>query len=209
MNILIVDDHPLLRHGLRAFLEMASDIRIKHEAENGEIALSLLMTGEYDLVVMDVSLPDMDGLEAIRQLRLFNQDVLVLVLSMHAEESLAIRAIHAGADGFISKDSSPADILKAIRKLASGGKHFSSEVMYFALRNSGTRSLTLPHERLSDREYQVMCMLAGGKTISAIAGILERSPNTISTYRARIFEKLGIESNAELTRYAVTHRLIE
>lgn len=209
MNILIVDDHPLLRHGLRAYLEIASDIRIKHEAETGESALNLLLTGDYDLVVMDVSLPDMDGLEAIRQLRLFNQVVQVLVLSMHAEESLAIRAIHAGADGFVSKDSSPAEILKAIRKLETGGKNFSPEVMFHALKNSGTRSLALPHERLSDREYQVMCLLAGGKSISAIARILERSPNTISTYRARIFEKLGIESNAELTRYAVMHRLIE
>lgn len=209
MDILIVDDHPIMRHGLKSFLEMEPDVAIKDEADNAANAISLLQRGKYDLVIMDVGLPDMDGLEVVRQLRTFNQNLPVLILSLHAEENLAVRAIHAGADGFISKDSSPNDILRAVRKLESGGKYFSPEVIFFALKKVGARSKSIPHERLSDREYQVMCMLASGKSISVIARTLNRSPNTISTYRARIFEKLAIENNADLTRYALTHRLIE
>lgn len=208
MDLLIVDDHPLVRQGLRQALDQQRGTVVKDEARNASEALALLRARRYDVVVMDINLPDGSGLEVIRELRTFNQSLPVLVLSMHAEDSLALRAIRVGADGYVNKESSPETLLAAIHKVANGAKHFSSELLAQLVAEASGRRVVAAHDRLSDREYQVMCMLANGDAIAAIGAKLKLSPNTISTYRARIFEKLGVDSNAQLARYAIQHQLI-
>jgi two-component system, NarL family, invasion response regulator UvrY len=209
LNLLVVDDHPYIRQGLRMVFQRERGIVVKHEAANATDAIRLLEMEKYDVVIMDINLPDQNGLEVIRQLRTSGNRVPVLVLSMHSEESLGGRAIQAGADGFLAKDSPPGQLVEALWQLASGGKYFSLGMMHRMLLHAPGDVAVERHEKLSDREYQVMCMLAKGLPLTAIATQLQISPNTISTYRTRIFDKLEVESNAALTRYALTHHLID
>lgn len=208
MKILIVDDHPLVRHGLKQMLKGELPCEQILEAADGECALALLRETPVDLVILDINLPDQSGLDVIKQLRIINSVVPVLVLSMHLEGSIAMRAVRLGADGYVSKESPPEVLIQAIKRLRSGGKHFSSELMYQLLKASSNRETAALHDRLSDREYQVLCLLARGKPIASIAELLELSPNTISTYRTRILDKLNIQTNADLTRYAIEHEII-
>ncbi|MDX9996173.1 MAG: response regulator transcription factor [Rhodocyclaceae bacterium] len=210
MNVLIVDDHPLIRDGLKRSLEHEADIRRIDEAGTAAAAVSRLQCGDYDAVILDVNLPDGNGLEIIRSLREINPVLPVLILSLHAEENLALRAIQAGADGYLRKDCTAAEVLAALRQLVRGKKYFSPGVMAKLVRMIGSpRDIDTPHDRLSDREYQVMLHIAHGLPLTAIAALLDLSPNTISTYRTRIFEKLGIDNNAALTRYALERQLID
>lgn len=210
MNLLIVDDHPLIRDGLRRSLETEVDVRRIDEAGTAAAALSRLQCGDYDVAIMDMNLPDGSGLDVIRTLRERGSRLPMLVLSLHAEESLALRAIQAGADGYLRKDCTAEEVIDVLRRLAMGGKHFSTEVMVKLVRkNDGDEEIVAPHDRLSDREYQVMCLLARGMSLVEIAAQLRLSPNTVSTYRSRIFEKLGLDNNAALTRYALMHQLID
>lgn len=210
MNVLIVDDHPLIRDGLKRSLEHEADIRRIDEAGTAAAAVSRLQYGDYDAVILDVNLPDGNGLEIIRSLREINPVLPVLILSLHAEENLALRAIQAGADGYLRKDCTAAEVLAALRQMVRGKKYFSPGVMTKLVRMIGSpRDIDTPHDRLSDREYQVMLHIAHGLPLTAIAALLDLSPNTISTYRTRIFEKLGIDNNAALTRYALERQLID
>lgn len=208
MKILLVDDHALIRQGLRLAFQQTMGFKLTAEASSGIEALNLLATERFQVVVMDINLPDMNGLEVIRQMREQGDQTPVLVLSMHSEESLGLRAIRAGADGYMSKEAAPDDILQTLRRLAAGKKHFSPELMYRLLQKKAHEG-AVPHDQLSDREYQVLCGLARGQSISGMAEALGLSPNTVSTYRARIIEKLGVETNADLTRYALLHQLID
>jgi two-component system, NarL family, invasion response regulator UvrY len=209
LDILVVDDHPYIRQGLRMILQREPGISVKHEAGNAAEALALLQANSYAVVIMDINLPDQNGLEAIRQLRTGGNRVPVLVLSLHTEESLGMRAIQAGADGYLSKDSPPGELVQALHQLATGAKYFDAGLMHRLLAHLPGTGRAAPHDRLSDREYQVMCLLARGLSLAVIARKLEISPNTISTYRSRILEKLQVGNNAELTRYALTHQLID
>ncbi len=208
MKLLIVDDHPLIRQGLAQVLRPSEGFVIRHEARTAAEALDYLRTESYDVVVLDINLPDQNGLELTKQFRSFNRHTPVLILSMLPEESLAIRSIKAGADGYVSKESPPETLVEALRKLAQGRKHFSPELLYRVAQGKSDLSAGAAHEKLSNREYQVLCMLAGGKSIAGIAEQLELSPNTVSTYRTRILEKLEMGSNADLTRYAIANQLI-
>lgn len=178
------------------------------QAASIEEALGLLRQRRCDVLVLDVNLPDRNGLEAIPEIHRLVPGLPVLIFSIHAEEHLALRALKGGASGFLNKENAPEELVRAVRKLAAGGTYVSPRLAeWLALEVSGRRQY-LPHENLSDREYQVMCLLAGGRSVSQIAEALHRSPNTISTYRSRILSKMGVRNNTELTLYAINNRLI-
>ena len=200
MKILVVDDHPFIREGLRRSFDHEQDVEISHEASTAAQALQLLRSEHFDVVIMDVNLPDGNGLDVVRELRNFKPLLPVLVLSLHAEDVMALRAIHAGADGYLRKDCTPTEMLRILRKLMAGGKHFTTEVMVRLVRKESGLELEAPHERLSDREYPVMCRIARGEPLTEIATALYLSPNTVSTDRMRSDGKMGMDHNARLPR---------
>jgi len=208
MKILIVDDHPVVRHGIRMILGAEADLTDCAEAANAAMALELLRTTDFDLVILDINLPDRNGFSVLQEIRSHKPDLPVLIMSIQPEEHMAVRALKSGASGFLNKVSAPEEMIKAVRTVLGGNKYIGARLAeWLALEVSGHRE-GLPHERLSDREYQVMCLLASGKAIADIAQLLSRSPNTISTYRSRILLKMGIDNNAGLTQYALNHHLI-
>lgn len=183
-------------------------MRLVGEAENVQELLELVSKHACDVVILDISMPGRSGLDALRDLKRDWPRLPVLVLSIHPEEQYAIRALRSGAAGYLSKDAVPEDLIRAIRKVVAGGRFLSAslaERLAAQLTDDGTRA---PHEALSDREYQVMCMLGSGKSVSRIAEELVLSVKTVSTYRARILEKMDLENNAQLTHYAIRNRLV-
>lgn len=209
MKIMLVDDHPVVRQGIRLILGAEPGIEVCAEAATAAGALEYVRTIDLDLVVLDINLPDQNGFVVLQEIRRHRPDLPVLILSIQPEEHMAARALKAGASGFLNKESAPEELIKAVRTLARGRKYISPRLAeWLALDLSGHRE-SLPHERLSDREYQVFCLLAAGKSVSEIAESLNRSANTISTYRARILSKMGIDHNAGLTQYALLHHIIK
>jgi DNA-binding NarL/FixJ family response regulator len=209
IKVLVVDDHPIVRAGLREALAVVSDIVLGGEAATAHEALRLVRAHAWDVVVLDIGLPDKSGLEVLQEIKSQRPQLPVLVLSMRPEDQLAMRVLKIGAAGYMTKESAPSDLVAAIRKVHAGGKYVSptlAEKLAFALERPDDR---LPHELLSDREYQVLCLIASGKTVKEIAERLHLSDNTISTYRARILDKMGMKTNAELTSYAVRNRLVD
>ena len=209
MKILIVDDHEVLRDGVKRVLDKQSDTVIFGEASTAQEALTLVRQQDWDVIVLDLSLGGRSGLEVLKELKQLRPKLPVLILSMHSEEQFARRAFKAGAAGYITKDSPRAELLKAINKVIEGGNYVSpalAEKLVIDLRRDTDRPL---HETLSDREFEVMCLIASGKTVGEIAGLLSLSDNTISTYRARILEKMGMKTNAELTHYAIQNKLVD
>jgi DNA-binding NarL/FixJ family response regulator len=209
MRILIADDHAILRRGLREFLGRELPGVVCEEAQDAEQALARLQEGDWDLVILDVTMPGRSGLDVLGQLKRMRLRVPVLVLSMHAEEQFGRRALRAGASGYMTKESAPEELIKAIRKVVAGGRYVSpalAERLAFDLRADADRPA---HERLSDRELEVLRMLASGLTVSAIAETLALSVKTVSTYRTRILEKMDMTTTAELMRYAIRNRLVE
>lgn len=209
IKVLIVDDHPIVRAGLREALAAVSDIVLGGEAATAHEALRLVRAHAWDVVVLDIGLPDKSGLEILQEIKSQRPQLPVLVLSMRPEDQLAMRVLKAGAAGYMTKESAPCDLVAAIRKVYAGGKYVSptlAEKLASALERPDDR---LPHELLSDREYQVLCLIASGKTVKEVAEQLHLSDNTISTYRARILDKMGMRTNAELTSYAVRNRLVD
>ena len=208
IRIVIVDDHPVTREGLKAIASMDRSITIVGEAGNAEQALSLINTTACDLLVLDLDLPDKNGLDFLRQLRAESRRIPVLILSAHSEDQFGVRAWRAGADGYLTKEASPGQLVEAIHKICSGGKYFSEAVrdqlLLFVRRKEGT----LPHELLSEREFQVMSLIASGRTVSSIATELNLSVKTVSTYRARLLEKMELANNGEVTRYAIKTGLV-
>jgi DNA-binding NarL/FixJ family response regulator len=209
IKVLIADDHPLARRGLRDIFEDEEDIEVAGEAENGRLMLEQLRQGTYDVVMMDLSMPGLSGLDLLKQLKSEKPRLPVLVVTMHPERRYAVRALKAGASGYINKGSAPEEILAAVRKLAQGGKYASSSLTESLVRRIDEPDDKAPHELLSDREFQVLCMIASGMTVSEIAHKLSLSVNTISTYRTRILTKMDMENNAQLTQYAISAKLVE
>jgi len=209
MKILIVDDHPVVRKGLTQILSEEPDVKIAAEAKSAAESLDMVREKEWDVVVLDITLPDRSGLEALKDIKAIRPDLPVLILSMHPEDQYALRVLKAGAAGYVNKDSASEELVKAVRKVVSGGRYvspFMAEKLAAVVGGDYERPL---HENLSDREFQVMCMLASGKRLKEVAEELCLSIKTVSTYRARVLEKMGMESNAELTYYAVKNSLVE
>jgi len=208
IRILIADDHPIVRQGLRRIVEADAGMVISGEAGDVAALLGALQSTATDLVLLDVSMPGGLFLETLRELRNRHPSIRVLALSVHPEDEWAVRALRAGASGYLTKDHSPDQLLEAIRRVYRGGKYVSpslAERLASQLDGGGQRA---PHELLSDREFEVMRRLGSGLTISQIASELALSAKTVSTYRARILEKMAVATNADLVRYAARHGLI-
>ena len=209
IRIVIADDHPVVRHGLRQILSADPGIEVVGEAKDGIEARRVLRTVEWDVAVLDYSMPGHNGLEILTEMKRDFPKRPVLILSMHPEELHATRVLKAGAAGYLNKESAGDQLTAAVRKVMAGGKYVSAalaEKLAFDLTQESGKPL---HESLSDREYRVMWLLASGKQATEIAKELFLSPSTVSTYRARILEKLQLSNNAEIVQYAVKHRLIE
>jgi DNA-binding NarL/FixJ family response regulator len=209
LRILIADDHPVFRRGLKQIIEEASDLIVAGEAANGAEALRKARTGDYDVVLLDITMPVKNGVDVLSQLKHDRPALPVLMLSMHPEEQYAVRALRAGASGYLTKESAPEELVAAIRKVSAGGKYVSASLAEHLASIVQSAGESLPHETLSRREYQVMCLIAAGKTVSEVARELSLSVKTVSTYRARILEKLQMKNNAELMRYATQNQLVE
>jgi two-component system invasion response regulator UvrY len=209
LRILITDDHPVFRRGLKQIIEEASDLIVAGEAANGAEALRKARTGDYDVVLLDITMPVKNGVDVLSQLKHDRPALPVLMLSMHPEEQYAVRALRAGASGYLTKESAPEELVAAIRKVSAGGKYVSASLAEHLASIVQSAGESLPHETLSRREYQVMCLIAAGKTVSEVARELSLSVKTVSTYRARILEKLQMKNNAELMRYATQNQLVE
>lgn len=209
LKILIVDDHAVVRAGLKQILADTPDMAVAGEAATGKEALELAANAHFDLVLLDISLPDINGLEVLKELHREDSDRPILMLSIYPEEQYAIRALKAGAKGYLTKESAPAELILAIRKVSQGGRYISFALAEKLACYLGTDSDRSPHESLSNREYQVMMMIASGKTVTEIADELTLSVKTISTNRSRALQKMGMKNNAEFTYYAVKERLLD
>lgn len=209
LRILVADDHAVVREGLKQILSGMVGVTVSGEASDGVQALDQARKGDYDLVLLDIAMPGMSGLDVLKQLKSEKPDLPILMLSMYPEEQYAIRTLKAGASGYLAKESAPEELIAAIRKVCQGGKYVTSslaEKLATYLKSDMERS---PHERLSDREYQIVLMIASGKTVSEIAKELSLSVKTISTNRSRALEKMGMRNNAEITHYVIKNGLVE
>jgi two-component system, NarL family, invasion response regulator UvrY len=209
LKILIVDDHAVVRAGLKQILAETPDMEVSGEAATSREALQMAANAHFDLVLLDISMPDMSGLDVLKELHREDSDRPILMLSMYPEEQYAIRALKAGAKGYLTKESAPAELLSAIRKVCQGGRYISLALAEKLACYLGTDSDRSPHHSLSDREYQVMMMIASGKTVTEIAEELILSTKTISTNRSRALQKMGMKNNAEFTYYAVKEGLVD
>jgi DNA-binding NarL/FixJ family response regulator len=208
IKILIADDHPIVRAGFKQVISDMPDMLVADEAGYGQEVLNLIGKKDYDLVLLDISMPGRSGLEILKDLKSEKPKLPVLILSIYPEEQYAIRALRAGASGYMTKASAPNELILAIRKISEGGKYISAslaEKLAYYLDGDAAKP---PHETLSDREYQVMLMIASGKTVTEIANELCLSVKTISTYRTHILEKMKMKNNAEITLYAVQNKLV-
>ena len=207
IKAIVCDDHPIFREGLKKIIGQSRDITVTEEVSDGVTLMEKLHGRRFDVIILDISLPGANGLDILKDLRTSGQATPVLILSMHPEEQYAVRALRAGASGYVAKASVPEELLAAIRKVAGGRKYVSpslAEQLASELDGSSEKS---PHERLSDREFQIMRMIASGRKVKEIAADLCLSPATIGTYRARILSKLNLQSNAELIHYTIENKL--
>jgi DNA-binding NarL/FixJ family response regulator len=208
MRILVVDDHAVVRHGVKQILVEHFATSLIGEAQSAEDMLREIQASKWDMVVLDIGMPGKGGLDALKELKRIQPKLPVLVLSAYPEDQLALRLLRAGAAGYLSKDSAPRDLVHATKKILEGGRFISTSLADLLAANLET-SLEKPlHEQLSDREYQVMCLIAVGKSLKDIADELSVSVSTINTYRARILEKMHAKNNTELTHYAIENRLV-
>jgi DNA-binding NarL/FixJ family response regulator len=206
IRVLIADDHPIVRKGLTELVAGEPDMTVTAESGNGLEVLRLIETERFDVVLLDISMPGMSGLEILQKIRPEHPNLPILVLSGFPETELAMRTLKAGASGYLNKEMAPEELVAAIRLVHSGRKYVSPAVAEL-LANSVNRASETPHDSLSDREYQVMLLLAAGKTVSEIASEISLSVKTVSTYRARILEKMDLKNNAELMLYAIRNNL--
>jgi DNA-binding NarL/FixJ family response regulator len=208
-KILIIDDHAVVRDGVKKIFDEQPGAVVFGEASTGREALQLAREEDWDLAVLDLSLGNESGLEVLKELKQIRPRLPVLILSMHSEEQYARRAFKAGASGYITKDSRRAELAQAVNKIAAGGTYITSALAERLVFDLGRESNRPPHEMLSDREFEVMRLIASGKTVTEIADLLSLSDKTISTYRARLLEKMAMKTNAELTRYAIQNKLVD
>jgi two-component system invasion response regulator UvrY len=209
LKILIADDHAIVRQGLKQILADIPDLAIVDEASSGNEVLSKVRTNAYDVLILDISMPGLSGLDVLKQLKSEKPDINVLMLSMHPEEQYAIRALKAGAAGYLTKESAPEELIAAIKKVSIGRKYVTASLAEKLAFDLEERSERRSHEYLSDREFQVLCLIASGKTVKEIAEVMFLSIKTISTYRSRILEKMNMKTSAELTHYAIKNGLID
>jgi DNA-binding NarL/FixJ family response regulator len=210
IRILIADDHPLVRMGLRQMLARHEDMVVQGEAEDYSGILARLREAEYDILLLDVSLPGKNGIEILKSLREIYPTLKALVISTHPENQYGLRALRAGAAGYLTKSISLEHLVEAVREIAAGRRYISKELAGLLADSMGRKDPDAPaHETLSDRELQTLRLIAAGRKPADIATELALSPKTVSVYRARILEKLGLKSNAELARYAQRHGLVE
>lgn len=209
IHVLIADDHAIVRQGLKQILSETEDLIITGEADDGSEALQLARLQPWDVFLLDVSMPNRNGIDTLKQLKKEFPRLPILILSMHPEEQYALRALKAGASGYLTKQSAPEQLVNAIRQVASGKKYVSPAVAQQLIEALSDDTDKLPHERITDREYQVLVMIAAGKSQTQIADKLNLGVATVSTYRARLLEKMGLKSTAELIRYGLEHGLAE
>ena len=208
IKILIADDHAIVREGLKQIVAETSDMVVVDEASNGQETLDKVWKNDYDVVVLDISMPGRSGLDILKQLKGERSKLPILVLSMHPENQYAVRVLKAGADGYLTKESAPDELIAAIRRVSLGRKYVSSSLAEKLAFDLEIEEKPL-HETLSDREYRVMCMIASGKTVTEIAEEFSLSVKTISTYRSRALEKMEMRNNSELTHYAIKNLLVD
>jgi two-component system invasion response regulator UvrY len=209
IRALIADDHAVVRQGLKQILGDTPEMLVAGEATTGQEVLDKVRAEAWDVVILDISMPDRSGLDVLKQLKSERPKLPVLVLSMHSEDQYAMRVLKAGASGYLTKDSAPDELVKAIRKVVSGGRYVSSFLAEKLAFEIGTDSSRLPHETLSDREFQVLRLIAAGKSVTEIAAELSLSVKTVSTYRTRMLQKMNLGTNAELIYYAIRNHLID
>jgi two-component system invasion response regulator UvrY len=209
IKVCVVDDHTVIREGLKRIISENPGMAVTAEAGDGVEALNIIRSQPCDVVLLDLTMPNKSGLDVLKELHAEAPRLPVLVLSMHSEDQYAVRVLRAGAAGYITKESEPDKIVQAIRKVVRGGKYVSPSLAEKLVADLGVDTSKAPHEVLSDREYQVLCLISSGKTVTDIAAELTLSVKTISTYRVRILEKLNMKNNAELTRYAIKQGLVD
>ncbi len=209
IKVLIADDHAVVRRGIKQILDEIPVVETVDEATNGQEVLSMVAKGAYNLVLLDISMPGRSGLEVLKQLKSENPRLPVLILSMHPEEQYAVRALKAGASGYLTKESAPDELIAAVQKILEGGKYVSESLAERFVAELSAPSEKAAHQTLSDREYEILCMIASGKTVSEIGEELALSVKTVSTYRTRILTKMNMKNNAELTRYAIENNLLK
>jgi DNA-binding NarL/FixJ family response regulator len=209
IRIVVADDHTIVREGLKQLLSATSDLSIVGEAQNGHEVLERVRTLDFDVLLLDMSMPGKSGIELIKQVRAEKPKLRVLVLSMHEEEQYAVRAIKAGASGYLTKESATAQLVSAIRKVAGGGAFITDSVAQQLALGAMPQTEGPPHGALSDREFQVFRELVSGKAVTDIAAELNLSVKTVSTHKARIMQKMNMSNPAELIRYAIHHRLVD
>ena len=209
MKILITDDHAVLRRGLMQILEDGFGPVQFGEASNASEAIEAVAREDWDVVMLDITMPGRTGLEALKDIKAIKPQQRVIVLSVHSEDQFAVRVLKAGASGFLNKDSAPEELVKAVRKVTAGGRYVSNSLAEKLVMNLDHPTDRPAHQALSDREFQVLRMIGSGKTVSEIAVELSLSVKTVSTYRTRILEKMELNTNAEITRYAFENKLVE
>jgi two-component system invasion response regulator UvrY len=208
LKILIADDHPIVRQGLKQALAESRDMVVAGEAGDGQEVLSEVSQRDFDIVVLDITMPGRNGLDILKDIKHMNPELPVLILSFHPEEQYALRALRSGASGYLTKQSAVSELESAIRKIAAGGKYVTlslGESIAFYL----DAKEEVPHETLSDREYEVMCMIASGKSVTTIANELSLSVKTVSTHRSRILQKTHLRDNTGIIRYCLQHSLVD
>jgi two-component system, NarL family, invasion response regulator UvrY len=209
IRIMIVDDHAIVRKGLKQVIENTKGMTVSKETASGREAISAAAEGKCDVVLLDISMPDTHGIDVLKHIKFNRPDMAVIMLSMHPEDQYGLRALRAGASGYLTKDCDASELIEAIQSAYNGRKYISSSIAQLIAEDLGGQKGALPHEILSDREYQILCMLAAGKRIKDIAENLGLSPKTVSTYRNRLLHKLNLQTNEQIISYARNHGLSE
>ena len=209
IKVCVVDDHAVIREGLKRIISANPGMAVTSEAGDGAEALHVIKSQPCDVVLLDITMPNKTGLDVLKQLHAESPRLPILVLSMHAEDQYAARVLRAGAAGYLTKECGPGKIVQAIRKVVRGGKYVSLALAEKLVADLAVDRSKAPHEVLSDREYQVLCLISLAKSVTDIAAELSLSVKTVSTYRVRILEKLNLKNNAELTRYAIKEGLVD
>lgn len=209
IKIIIVEDHPLFREGIRKIINDQIDLKVVAETESPQEVLELIKKHNPDIIMLDITLPGRSGIDLTKDVRTFYPKLPIIIISMHPEERFAVRAIKAGASSYLSKESDPKIVLDAIRALASGKKYITPKVAEYLAHDIDSSSTKSNHELLSDREFEVMQLIASGKTVKEIAEQLSLSVNTINTYRMRVLEKMNLKSNIDLVHYCIQNSLID
>jgi two-component system, NarL family, invasion response regulator UvrY len=209
INILLVDDHPIIRDGLRAALAQDTGLNVVGEAQNADEAIAKTREARPDVVLLDISLPDKNGFEVLKLIHTEMPEIRVLILSTYSEKQYAVRCLKSGAWGYLTKSSGSAELIEAIRTIMQGRKYVGASLAQLLVSDNDPNRVRMPHEVLSDREFQILCLFGQGNTVSRIADILSLSVSTVGTHRAHILEKMNMRTTAELVKYTLEHHLVE